>query len=106
MSHVRFTAHLVRYADASDLQADGATLREVVESVLARRPRLRSYLLDDQGGLRKHVSAFVDGEQIRDRRLLTDPVTPTSTIDLFRRCPEADPWMCSSRPAKGCSSTI
>jgi len=84
MPLVRFTAHLARYADASELRADGATLRDVLEAVFARRPILRSYLLDDQGGLRKHVSAFVDGDQIRDRRLLTDVVTPTSTIDLIQ----------------------
>lgn len=84
MTLVRFTAHLARYADASELQADGATLCDVLEAVFARRPVLRSYLLDDQGGLRKHVSAFVDGEQIRDRRQLSDPVGPTSTIDLIQ----------------------
>lgn len=84
MPLVRFTAHLARYADASELRADGRTLGAVLETVFARRPILRSYLLDDQGGLRKHVSAFVDGEQIRDRRQLTDPVTPESTVDLIQ----------------------
>lgn len=52
MPLVRFTAQFARTRDTPDLQADSATLREVVESVLARRPILCSYLLDDQGSRR------------------------------------------------------
>ena len=42
--------------------------------MFAGRPALRSYVLDDQEALRKHVSVFIDGTQIADRRSLSDPV--------------------------------
>ena len=47
---------------------------------LAREPRLRGYLLDDQGSLRRHVALFVDGVQVRDRRGLGDPLQDDSEI--------------------------
>ena len=37
-------------------------------------PRLRGYLLDDQGAVRKHVAIFLDGESICDRLALSDPL--------------------------------
>lgn len=46
----------------------------------AREPRLRGYLLDDQGSLRRHVALFVDGVQVRDRRGLGDPLQDDSEI--------------------------
>ncbi|MGU1586179.1 MoaD/ThiS family protein, partial [Pseudomonas aeruginosa] len=46
----------------------------------AREPRLRGYLLDDQGSLRRHVARFVDGVQVRDRRGLGDPLQDDSEI--------------------------
>ncbi len=45
-----------------------------------REPRLRGYLLDDQGSLRRHVALFVDGVQVRDRRGLGDPLQDDSEI--------------------------
>jgi hypothetical protein len=50
--------------------------RETVAQVLAaleqRYPGLCGYLCDDTGALRKHVSVFLDEEQVRDRTALTD----------------------------------
>ena len=84
MALVRFTANLARHCPAEDVHAGGATLGEVLTAVFRERPLVRSYVLDDQGELRKHMSAFVDGVQIRDRRRLSDPVRPDSTIDLIQ----------------------
>ncbi len=84
MPLIRFTAHLARYADASEMIVAGNSVATVLAAVFTQRPILRSYVLDDQGGLRKHVSAFVDGEQIRDRRTLTDVVRADSTLDLIQ----------------------
>jgi hypothetical protein len=37
-------------------------------------------VLDDQGAVRAHMVVFVDGHQIRDRRHLSDPVSPDGEI--------------------------
>ena len=84
MPLVRFTANLLRHCSAEDINVSGTTVRAVLDAAFQRLPQARGYVLDDQGGLRKHMSAFVDGEQIRDRRTLSDPVAQTSTIDLIQ----------------------
>ena len=48
--------------------------------MFARHPRLRGYLLDDQGGLRRHVTVFIDGLRLRDRRGLGDVVADDSEV--------------------------
>ena len=62
----------------------GDSVREVLAAVFARAPVLRSYVLDDAGEVRKHVTVFVDGEPIRDRAAQSDPVRPDSEIFLLQ----------------------
>jgi hypothetical protein len=81
---VCFTAHLARQVPAATLEVRGATVREVLEAVFGSSPRLRSYLLDEQGRLRKHVGIWVDAVPIRDRVRLADPVTPTSRLHVLQ----------------------
>jgi hypothetical protein len=45
---------------------------------------VRGYVLDDQAGLRKHMTIFVDGRMIRDRARLTDAVGESSTVYVFQ----------------------
>ncbi len=84
MALVRFTGNLARHCPVEDLAVDGATVRAVLDAAFARLPGVRGYILDDQDGLRKHMSAFVDGMQIRDRVDLSDPVGPSSTLDIIQ----------------------
>ena len=65
-------------------QAAGRTVREVLENVFASNSEARSYVLDDQSALRKHMAIFVDGQMIRDRACLADPVREGSTIYVFQ----------------------
>jgi molybdopterin converting factor small subunit len=74
MVRVSFTANLSRHLAAPACEAAAGPLRAVLDQVLAGRAGLRSYVLDDQEALRKHVSIFIDGVQIADRRTLSDPV--------------------------------
>ena len=59
-------------------------MREVLDKILAENAQARSYVLDDQSGLRKHVTIFVDGRMIRDRARLSDSVGEASTIYVFQ----------------------
>jgi hypothetical protein len=56
----------------------------VLDGVFAANPRLRGYVLDDQGALRRHMMVFVDGQQIEDRERLSDPVRPVSEIYVMQ----------------------
>lgn len=59
-------------------------MREVLDAVFASNPRARGYVLDDQGALRKHMVVFVDGETIRDRTTLSDPVAPDADVYVMQ----------------------
>jgi sulfur carrier protein ThiS len=64
-----------------DVLGEGAaTVREALDQVFSANPRLRGYVLDDQGRLRRHVVVFVDGEMVADRERLSDPVRPASSV--------------------------
>lgn len=74
MATVMFTQNLLRHVESPAARADGGTVREVLEGYFAIHPQVRGYVLDDQGALRKHVAIFRNGDAIRDRTGLSDPV--------------------------------
>jgi len=80
MARVFFTANLRRHVDCSSMDAEGTSVREVLDRVFAVQDRLGTYVLDDQGALRKHMTILVDGQRIRDLDTLTDAVRPDSDI--------------------------
>lgn len=84
MPQVSFTAVLQRHLPAPHAIVPGATVREALEGVFRDHPRLRGYVLDDQGRLRRHVVVFVDGRAIADRDGLTDPVAPDGSIYVMQ----------------------
>ena len=80
MARVFFTANLRRHVDCNSMDAAGTCVRDVLASVFAVQERLGTYVLDDQGALRKHMTILVDGQRIRDLERLSDAVRPTSEI--------------------------
>ena len=84
MAKIVFTANIQRHVDCPPAEAIGRTVREVLENVFAENPQARSYVLDDQSALRKHMTVFVDGQIIRDRAGLTDAVSDNSSIYVFQ----------------------
>lgn len=84
MPLVRFTANLARHCAVGDVVVGGSTVAAALDAAFLRFPLARDYVLDEQGHLRKHMSAFIDGMQVRDRRTLADAARPDSTIDLIQ----------------------
>lgn len=78
------TKALQRHVDAPPASVPGATVREVLDGYFAAHPAVRSYVLDEQGVLRKHVTVFLDGEQIADRIGMTDPVGEDAEIHVMQ----------------------
>jgi hypothetical protein len=52
--------------------------------VLAAQPHVRSYVLDDRGGLRKHVCIFADGERLAHEGALTRRIGPDSKLYVMQ----------------------
>ena len=80
MPQVSFTRNLQRHLHAPKTAVSGAAVREALDEVFAQNPRLRSYVLDDQGRLRKHVMVFVDGQMVKDRSQLGDRLEDSSEL--------------------------
>lgn len=80
MPKVVFTANLRRHVDAPPAEVPGDTVREALDAVFSNNPRLRNYVLDDQGRLRHHVVVFVDGE----RADLNQAVGATSEVYVLQ----------------------
>lgn len=84
MAEIAFTPNLQRHVACPRCEAAGRTVREVLDRVFADNPRLRGYVVDERGALRRHMSVFVDGRQIQDRERLSDPVEPRSEIYVMQ----------------------
>jgi molybdopterin synthase sulfur carrier subunit len=84
MAKVVFTPNIQRHVALPEAEASGRTVRDVLEAVFTDNPQGRGYVLDDQSGLRKHMTIFVDGRMIRDRARLTDAVSDSSTVYVFQ----------------------
>ena len=84
MARVVFTENLRRHVDVESCDAPGKTVGEVLDLVFSQHPRLRSYLLDDRGAVRKHIALILDGESIRDRDQLTDSLSEDSEIFVMQ----------------------
>ncbi len=84
MARVTFTDNIQRHIACPSMEVPGQTVREILEQVFVHRPLMRSYILDDQGGVRKHMVIFVDGVQIRDPRGLSDRVSASGTVYVMQ----------------------
>ena len=84
MARVSFTPNLQRHLPCPPTEAQGESLRAVLDAVFVENPPLRSYLLDDQGRLRKHVIIFLNNAPARDRIHLSDPVRADDEVFVFQ----------------------
>jgi hypothetical protein len=84
MARVVFTPNLRRHIACPPADVPGRTVREVLDAAFATNPRLGGYVLDEQGALRKHMIVFVNGEQVRDRDGLSDPVPPFGEVYVMQ----------------------
>src|SRR6185503_20590153 len=70
---IKFTYALKRFfPKLKDTPDEGKTLQEIFKEIETNYPGLQSYVLDEQGSLRRHVNIFIDGKMIHDRNKLSD----------------------------------
>ncbi len=84
MPTLAFTPQLRRFTDTPELSCDARTLREALEAAFTVNPRLRGYVLDDQGRMRPNVVAFIDGQRCDDREQLAAPLAPHSRVHVMQ----------------------
>ena len=84
MPTIHVTSHLRHVAPSGPTQVEAATLGAALDAYFATAPRVRSYILDDQGRLRRHVAVFIDGELLLDKKNLGRGVAPSSEIYVMQ----------------------
>lgn len=65
-------------------QASGATVGEVLRNLFQADSLLGTYVLDDQGRVRKHVNVFLNNLAIKDRVSLSDLAVESDEIYVFQ----------------------
>ena len=84
MSSITFTSNLRRHVDCPPAQVHGATVAECLRDYFDAHPQVRSYVLDEQSRVRRHVAVFVDGDQLLDPVGQSDPVGPATEITVMQ----------------------
>lgn len=84
MATVTFTQNIQRHVACPPRAVSGGTVAEVLEAVFSGNKRARTYVLDDQGALRRHMVVFVNGKAIRDRTCLTDLVPEEAEVFIMQ----------------------
>jgi sulfur-carrier protein len=69
-------------AGAAAVEADGSTVRELLDDLTGRFPALRERIYPE-GELARFVNVYVEGEDVRTRDGLETPVSDSSTVILL-----------------------
>jgi hypothetical protein len=84
MPRLVFTPQLRRFLAVSQLDTQATGLRQALEAAFEAEPRLRSYIVDDQGHLRANVVVFVDGRRCDDRTNLDQELGEDSVVHVMQ----------------------
>lgn len=84
MAKLVFTQQLRRFTEVPEIDTAAATLRAALDAAFKINPRLRGYILDEQGHLRPHVVIFIDGQRVTDRIGLNDALSADSSIHVLQ----------------------
>ncbi|HET8541254.1 MAG TPA: MoaD/ThiS family protein [Anaeromyxobacter sp.] len=69
------------YTAAGAVEADGATVAEVLADLDRRYPGIRFRMIDEQDRMRPHMRFFVNGEQVFD---LARPLRPGDEVQIVQ----------------------
>lgn len=81
---VTFARAFRRHVDCPDEGVDADTVGSALEHYFARHPGVRTYVLDDEGRIRRHVTVFVGSDQVDHRSGLAAAVPDGGTISVFQ----------------------
>ena len=78
---VRIPTPLRSYTNAKVVEANGATVAEVLDDLDRQFPGIRFRVIDEQGRLRTHMKVFIGNEMTRD---VTTPIDSAAELTLMQ----------------------
>ena len=69
------------YTKQREVEAEGATLAELVADLDRRYPGMRFRMIDEQDVMRPHIRFFVNGEQVHD---LAQALRPADEVQIVQ----------------------
>jgi molybdopterin converting factor small subunit len=82
---IRIPTPLRAYTNGlKEIEIEGGTVGNALESLIVLYPSVKPHLFDDQGDLRSYVNLFVNDEDVRN---LEGPATPISPEDRLMIIP-------------------
>ncbi|MEU1981123.1 ubiquitin-like small modifier protein 1 [Nocardia sp. NPDC019395] len=84
MARVHLPSMLRTYVDGEkEIDVDGATLRNVLDTLRERSPALERRLRDEAGTLRRYVNFYIDGDECRTLDGLDTPLTAGTELMII-----------------------
>ena len=84
MPTVSFAPQLQRHVSCPTQIVSAACLGEALKAAFLAAPAMQSYVLDEQGHVRKHVAVFVNNEMIASRRDMTLAIAEGDSIMVIQ----------------------
>ena len=84
MPTVSFAPQLQRHVSCPTQIVSAVSLGEALKMAFLAAPAMQSYVLDEQGHVRKHVAVFVNNEMIASRRDLSLAVNDGDSIVVIQ----------------------
>ncbi|MEE2036634.1 ubiquitin-like small modifier protein 1 [Nocardiopsis sp. CT-R113] len=69
--------------DASEVEAKGATLAELLDDLEANYPGIRARILDDNGKVRRFVNVYVGDEDVRFEKGLQTEIADGAKVSII-----------------------
>jgi len=69
------------YTRSAEVDADGATLAELLADLDRRYPGMRFRMIDEQDCLRRHMRIFINGEEVRE---LDAALAPNAEVHIVQ----------------------
>ena len=84
MPTVEFAPALTRHVPCPLQAVEADTLRKALDAAFRAAPALKSYVLDEQGSVRKHVAVFVNARMIASRNELDIALQPQDKVNVIQ----------------------
>ena len=78
---VLIPSSLLSYTERTRVEAEGATVADVLAALDVKFPGIRFRMIDEQERIRRHIRLFVNGAQVRD---LAEPLEPRDELIIVQ----------------------